>query len=132
MQNNKDIVRNFLAASRRGDHDTMAALLHPEAEVLEADSLPYAGTHRGLEGFLTLVKTMFTQFHDTQVDVEEVIGEGDTVIVLATISGRSKHTGEAFRMPVNEVWRVRDRRICSITPFYFDTARLNALAGASS
>lgn len=129
MQDNKTIVREFLAASQRADRDLMASLLDEEFVVHEADSLPYAGEHRGLEGFLALVRRVFTSFRDTRVEIDTVIGEGDTVIVLARLCGRSRHGGEAFSMPVNEVWRLRDGRIHSITPYYFDTARLNTLAG---
>ncbi len=129
MTNSIDTVRAFLAASQQGDRDTMAMLLHPDAEVHEADSLPYAGRHRGLDGFLALVKTVFTSFRDTRVEVDTIVGEGELVVVLATLSGRSKKTGESFRMPVNEVWRLHEGRIVSITPYYFDTARLSELAG---
>lgn len=129
MHDNKQIVRDFLQASQHGDHNTMAILLHPDAEIREADTLPYAGVHYGLEGFLSLVKTVFTSFRNTQVMVEDIIGEGDTVIVLASMSGHSKHSDESFRMPVAEVWRLEDGRIRNITPFYYDTARLNTLAG---
>lgn len=131
MTDSIDTVRAFLTASQQGDRDTMAVLLHPEAEVHEADSLPYAGRHRGLEGFLALVKIVFTSFRDTRVEIETLLGEGELVVVLATLSGRSKTSGQSFRMPVNEVWRLRDGRIISITPYYFDTARLNQLAGVS-
>lgn len=129
MQDNKTVVREFLAASQRGDRAVMAGLLHERFTVHEADSLPYAGEHHGLEGFLALVKRVFTSFRDTRVEIDGMIGEGDTVIVLARLSGHSKHAGEAFSMPVNEVWQLVDGRIHSITPYYFDTARLNALAG---
>jgi len=128
MHDNKQIVRDFLNASQIGDHETMAILLHPDAEIREADSLPYAGVYHGLEGFLNLVKTVFTSFRDTKVKIEDIIGEGDMVIVLASLSGYSKHSDERFRMPVAEVWRVVDSRIRSITPYYFDTARLSTLA----
>lgn len=131
MPDNKQIVRDFLSASQSGDRDTMAALLHADFCVREADSLPYAGEHRGLEGFLALVKRVFTSFRNTRADIRQVIGEGDTVVVLANLCGHSKHTGEAFEMPVNEIWELTDGRIRRITPYYFDTARLNELAGAT-
>lgn len=132
MPDNKQTVRNFLAASQRGDRDTMATLLHVDFCVHEAASLPYAGEHRGLEGFLALVKRVFTSFRDTRVEIQQVIGEGGTVVVLANLSGFSRHSGEAFDMPVNEVWELVDGRIRRITPYYFDTARLVELAGVTT
>lgn len=132
MADNKQLVDDFLDASRRGDTQRMAALLHSDFCVYEADSLPYAGEHRGLEGFLALVKRVFTSFRDTRVDIRQMLAEGDTVVVLATLSGRSKHNGEAFQVPVNEVWEFAEGRILRITPYYFDTARLVALAGGAA
>lgn len=131
MPDNKQIVRDFLTASQSGDRDSMAALLHADFCVHEAASLPYAGEHRGLAGFLALVKQVFSSFRDTRADIRQVIGEGDTVVVLASLCGHSKHTGEAFEMPVNEIWELTDGRIRRITPYYFDTARLNELAGTA-
>lgn len=129
MTDPKAIVRDFLAASERGDRAVMASLLHPDFAVHEAASLPYGGTHRGLEGYLQLVRTVFTAFRDTRVEVDAMLAENDVVIVLARLTGRSRHRNTPFVMRVNEVWRVDEGRIHSVTPYYYDTARLNQIAG---
>lgn len=126
--NSKDIVRRFLGAAQQGDMATVASLLHPEARVIEADSLPFGGIASGLEGFTALVRQVFTTFANTAVTIDEYIAEGDTVVVLATMSGQSKASGEAFSMPISEIWRIQDGLITEIKPFYYDTQRLNALA----
>ncbi len=125
----KDIVRAFLSAARQGDMATVASLLHPEAQVIEADSLPFGGVVSGFEGFTRLVRQVFTTFANTAVTIDEYIAEGDTVVVLATMTGQSKRSGEVFSMPISEIWRLRDGLITEIKPFYYDTHRLNVLAG---
>lgn len=50
VRDSKEVVRDFLSAARQGDRAGMADLLHPEVEIHEAGSLPFAGVHRGLEG----------------------------------------------------------------------------------
>ena len=130
MTDPKAIVRDFLAASERGDRAVMDALLHPDFAVHEAPSLPYGGTHRGLQGYLQLVRTVFTAFRDTRVEVDSMLAENDTVIVLARLTGRSRQGDTPFVMHVNEVWRVAEGRIHSVTPYYYDTARLNQIVGS--
>lgn len=129
---NKDIVRSFLDAAREGEMTTVARLLHPQARIIEADSLPFGGIAAGLEGFTSLVRRVFTTFANTTVTVEEYIADGDTVVVLATMTGQSKASGEAFSMPIAEIWRLRDGLITEIKPFYHDTQRVNSLAAVTA
>ena len=130
MTDPKTLVRNFLAASESGDRAAMDALLHPDFAVHEAPSLPYGGTHRGLQGYLQLVRTVFTAFRETRVEVDAMLSENDPVFVLARLTGRSRHGDTPIVMQVNEVWRVAEGRIHSVTPYYNDTARLNQIAGS--
>ena len=127
----KDIVRAFLGAAQRGDMTTAASLLHPEVRIIEADSLPFGGVVSGFEGFTELVRRVFTTFANTAVTVDEYIAEGETVVVLATMTGQSKASGEAFSMPISEIWRLRDGLITEIRPFYHDTQKFNALASGT-
>ncbi|MFO7550720.1 MAG: nuclear transport factor 2 family protein [Haliea sp.] len=127
----KDTVRTFLSAARKGDMATVASLLHPEVQIIEAGSLPFGGVVSGVEGFNTLVRRVFTTFANTAVTIDEYIADGDTVVVLATMSGQSKASGEAFSMPICEIWRLRDGLITEIRPFYHDTQKINALAAGA-
>jgi ketosteroid isomerase-like protein len=129
---NKDLVRRFLGAAQQGDMATVASLLHPQAQVIEADSLPFGGVVTGFEGFTSLVRRVFTTFANTAVTIDETIAEGDTVVVLATMSGQSKASGEAFSMPIAEIWRVQDGLVTEIRPFYYDTQRINSLAAGAA
>lgn len=121
---NRAIVEAFLAAARTGDEATLAALLAPDAVVVEAASLPYGGTHHGLEGFRALVRRVFLSWRDTRVEVGRVLADGDHVVVLATLHATPKAGGEPFGMPIAEIWRLEEGRVKEIRPFYFDTARL--------
>lgn len=131
-RSSKDIVRAFLDAARDGDMASAGRLLHPEVQVIEADSLPFGGVVSGLEGFTRLVRRVFTTFNNTAVNIDEYIAEGDTVVVLATMTGQSKASGETFAMPISEIWRLRDGLITEIRPFYHDTQKINALAAGSA
>ena len=129
VRDSKNVVRDFLSAARQGDRARMADLLHPQVEIHEAGSLPFAGVHRGLEGFQALTRQVFTRFIDTQVSIERLFAQGDTVVVEMRLSGRCKRSGDPFEMPVLELWDLEDARIRRITPFYYDTAKMIALIG---
>ena len=130
VRDSKDVVRDFLSAARQGDRASMADLLHPQVEIHEAGSLPFAGVHRGLEGFQALTRQVFTRFIGTQVSIERLFAQGDTVVVEMRLSGRCKRSGDPFEMPVLELWDLEDARIRRITPFYYDTAKMIALIGS--
>ncbi len=123
-------VQAFLDAAESGDRAVMEALMDPDAQIIEAESLPFGGIHKGVEGFVNLARTVFTTFRKTRVELERLIGEGDYVVVIAALHGQSRHTGESFRMPITEIWKLVNGRIVEIRPFYHDTARLNQLAAA--
>ena len=127
-RDSKDVVRDFLSAARQGDRASMADLLHPQVEIHEAGSLPFAGVHRGLKGFQALTR-VFTRFIDTQVSIERLFAQGDTRVVEMRLSGQCKRSGGPFEMPVLELWDLEDARIRRITPFHYDTAKMIALIG---
>lgn len=122
---NKDIVLAFLDASTSGNQDAMRDLLHPGVKVIEAASLPYGGISEGAENFLDLIKRVFTTWKDTKLSVNKVLADGDHVVVLAEMSGIGKISGKAFSVPIAELWRLENRKIKEVRPFYFDTKLLH-------
>lgn len=122
---NKEIVLAFLDASVRRDEAAMTDLLHPRVRVIEADSLPYGGVSEGAEAFIDLIRRVFRTWQDTKVSVQQVLADGDHVVLLAEITGRGRATGTAFSVPLAEVWRLENGRIKEVRPFYFDTKLLH-------
>ena len=120
----------FLAAMRAGDAATMGDMLHPDFELIEADSLPYGGIYRGLNGWLALTQAVVATFAGFRIELIDVAGEGEESIVLHfAISARGRQSGLPFASRVLEYWRFRDGRLCRIDPFYFDTALIVAAIG---
>lgn len=122
---NKDIVQAFLDASQRGDEAAARELLHPDVQVIEAESLPYGGVANGPDEFIDLIRRAFTTWDDTRVSVQQILADGDTVVLMAEMSGRGRANGEAFTMAMVEIWRLENGRIREVRPFYFDTKRLH-------
>ena len=120
---NKAIVSAFLAAAATNDREAMAQLLDPQIRVIEAASLPFGGEHAGIEAFHALVRRVFRLWRETRVEVHEMLADGDRVVVLATMHGRSKLSEERLAMPIAEIWSLRKGKVIEIQPFYFDTRR---------
>jgi len=125
----KETVHSFLAAAARGDRQAMARLLHPQVCVSEAASLPFGGEHIGIDAFHALVRRVFLLWRDTRVEIEQMIAEGELVVVIARMHGRARQREAVLDMPIAEVWRVEQGLIRSIRPFYQDTHALLQLLG---
>ncbi len=128
---NKDIVLAFLDASVRGGEEAMKELLHPDVQVIEADSLPYGGVAEGPDGFIELIRRVFKTWEDTEVSVNHVLGDGDRVVLLAEMTGRGRGGGREFRMPIAEVWLLEGGKIREVRPYYFDSKLLHDIYSES-
>jgi steroid delta-isomerase-like uncharacterized protein len=79
----KDVARRLLEeAFNRGNLDVIGELIHPDLVYHAPD-----GDIRGLEGARQLVIGMRSDFPDFHVAVEDVLAEGDKVVVRFTDSG---------------------------------------------
>jgi steroid delta-isomerase-like uncharacterized protein len=86
-EDNKELVRRYLAAFNDRDRDTLS-------EVLAEDVVEHGVSDElhGLEDIMAFLDTHFEIFPDYTGDTEAMIAEGDTVVVRYTVSGT--HTGE--------------------------------------
>jgi len=86
-EDNKELVRRYLAAFNDRDRDTLS-------EVLAEDVVEHGVSDElhGLEDIMAFLDTHFEIFPDYTGETEAMIAEGDTVVVRYTVSGT--HTGE--------------------------------------
>lgn len=125
MSEKTEVCQRFLAAMGKGDYDAQAALMTDDFEITEADSLPYAGTYHGIEGWTQLTKAVIKSWSGLRLDLIEIAGESeDSVLLHFALSGASRKTGRRFGTEVMEHWRFRGGKVAAITPYYFDTAAL--------
>jgi predicted ester cyclase len=76
-----------------GDADALAAVVDPNC--ISHDLPP--GTPQGVEGVVQTIAMLHRAFSEQRYEVHRVIGEGDVVVIDATLHGR--HTGEFFGIP---------------------------------
>jgi steroid delta-isomerase-like uncharacterized protein len=97
-----------------GDVTAVAEITHPD--VVDHSARP--GEPKGVEGFQQTIRWLNRAFSDLRFDVHHVVGEGDTVVVHCTLTGR--HTGDlmgipptnrSVAVPMVHILRFRDGRV---------------------
>jgi ketosteroid isomerase-like protein len=130
---NVETIQGMYAAFARGDIESVLAGLHPEIEWVEPEieGLLYGGTHRGLEAVAKEVFALMPQTWETfQLDIEEWIDGGETVVVIGRFSARSKG-GREGSWRFAHVWKMRGGKAVRVEPFLDTLAEQRALATGS-
>jgi uncharacterized protein len=123
------VVQSFYDGLIHKDIAALEALLDRESLVVrEAESLPYGGEYRGLQGFRALLAKL-TQSWATVSFADFNYATGDDLVVamfLMYATARATRQETSFR--VMEIWRFRAGKVVAIEPYYWDThALLNTL-----
>lgn len=121
----KEVVAEYYRTALAGEIESMKVLLDPNIRVIEANSLPYGGVWEGVDEFLKLLAIVFEVWKDCQVKVKHLVADDDWVVALTEMSGVGVGSGIPFKMPLAEVYRVKDGRIVEITPYYLDAKVLS-------
>ena len=95
------IIDDIRARARRifaeiipgGDAAALPDVMHPDC----ADHSARPGEPQGIEGLTATMRWLNDVFADLAFDIHRVIGEGDTVAVHCTLTGR--HTGDLMGIP---------------------------------
>jgi uncharacterized protein len=129
---NVEVIQGLYEAFGRGDIESVLDGLHPEIEWVEPEleSLAYGGTHRGVEAVANDVLALMPQtWEKVQLEPEEWVDGGDTVVVVGTFNARGKG-GRDGSWRFAHVWKVRDGKGVRVESFYDTLAELRTLGGA--
>ena len=120
------LVRRAYDALTRGDVPGVVDCLADDAECVLSDETPYGGVWRGPDGIARGIRDIAAHYEELVIEVSEVVGDGDTVVVLGHIHGRALGGGNLWQ-PFAHVVRVRDGRIRHMTAYADATKPLRAL-----
>jgi ketosteroid isomerase-like protein len=120
------LVRRAYDAFARGDVPGIVACLADDVECVLSDETPYGGVWRGPEGVARGLAGLAGHYEELAVDILELVGDGDTVVVLGCIHGRALGGGNLWQ-PFAHVVRVREGRIGHMTAYADATKPLRAL-----
>jgi ketosteroid isomerase-like protein len=112
---------------KRGDFVSLEKLILKDAIYSQADGLPYGGTYIGFNQWLTMFGKVQSYFELKLVSDEILYSHKDsnTVVANFSIQFKSKKTNQIIEMPVMELFELRDGKIISVKPFYFDTKKIH-------
>ena len=88
---NKELSVRSIHTMADGPYEDFEAVFHPEARNREAVDEPPATRGRGPSAFYATALWLREAYSELRFDIHEVVAEGDTVVLHATMSGR--HTG---------------------------------------
>jgi ketosteroid isomerase-like protein len=130
-QQNVEIVRRCYELWGRLDWPAIPEIFDPGIEVDLSRNVfnpdVYRG-HAGVERYLRVVEEVWEDFH---VIPEEIIDAGDNVVTGVTIRGKGRASGIDVRMPLFNVWTLRDLKVVRIVGGYRDRAEALEAAGLS-
>lgn len=129
--NNREIVEQYYTTLRGNQAAVMREFVDPNVTVYVAASLPWHGEYHGYDGFQKSADLFFGQWDDLQMHDLEFVGTDDKIFAVSRITGKSKKTGELLEMPLAEMFTLRGGKIIEVRPFYFDTAEMLCVIGAT-
>ncbi len=133
MADSVGIVRSVYDAFGRGDVQTVLGLMAEKVEWNEAEHFPYwtGGPFIGPQAVLSGVFARIGQdFDGFTVEVDRVVGCGDTVLSQGRYRGTAKATGKRLDVQVAHVWDVRDGKIVRFQQ-YVDTWQVAQATGVT-
>jgi ketosteroid isomerase-like protein len=117
-----EVVARMYEAAACGDLDAMLATFDDDIRIVLPETLPYGGTHQGKAAIRVLGGRLAEAWADFRYDVLHFMTSVDRVAVVIDLRSVARASGREVRMPIVEVFGMRDRLIVGIQAFYFDTA----------
>ena len=107
------------------DFGPVAATLHPQIVMIQADSLPFGGQWHGREGFERWMQAFGEAWSSASATDLRFFEHDDTVVVVAQMEATARASGQSFRAPICHVVRIRDGLLMEFQMFYWDTVATN-------
>lgn len=114
---NMQIVKALYRLCGRGDWAAAGQYLAPDLVIREADTLPFAGEYRGLEGMRQLLATVVQAAGVTGVEFRRLTAGGNWVVALLDLLLEGS---PPERVALAEAYQFRDGKVTEIVPYYFD------------
>lgn len=109
---NVEMVKQGYQLFAKGDFEGVSALFHPEIEWNSSQGLPYIEGDGVFIGFSSIVKNVFAKIPEKvegfHIDIRELFGSGDKVVMVGRYQGVYKPTGKEFNANATHVWTIKD------------------------
>ena len=129
MSENSDALKSGYDAFNSGDIEGVKAVFADDItwEGPNTEGVPMSGKNEGMDAVLQALGQIGEQFERFNVSPDELIEEGDTIVVLSHLDGKTK-SGNEIKLPGCEIWRMsggKANRVQSLS----DTAAIKQALG---
>lgn len=129
MSENSDALKRAYDAFNSGDIDTVSETFADDIswEGPNTDGVPMSGKSEGKQAVLEALGAIGNDFERFDVSPDEMIEEGDTIVVLSHVNAKPK-SGNELELPGVEIWRMsggKAQRVQSL----IDTAQVKQAIG---
>lgn len=105
---NIELVRAAYAAWNRGDLDATVETMHPDVEVMQDSRIPGAIQVKGKSAARGWLESFYETWERFDITLEEIVGAGEAVAVVALIRARGKTSGVSVEQHVGHVLTIRN------------------------
>lgn len=132
MADNTQQIHSLYEAFGRGDVKVILDHLDPAIEWISsttADTIPWAGTHRGVEGAAAFFEMLAENLDFEAFEPRQFLAAGEFVTVLGRTLARVKSTAKTFDSEWAHVFTFKGGKLARFQEFY-DTAAIEAAFAA--
>ena len=108
MSESSEVVRGMYEAFARADIPAILNALDEQIDWRAPDNLPHGGHFTGRDSVGRFFQGIGEHWETLAVDVEDVLGDGDRVVVLCTAKGKLRATGEDTGYTAAHAWTLRE------------------------
>jgi ketosteroid isomerase-like protein len=130
MSDNTDVIKRRYEAFNNGDAEALSDVFADDVrwEGPNAEGVPMSGVHEGKDAVLQALGQIGERFETVSVRPDEMIEEGDTVVVLSHLEAKARTDAEV-KLPGAEVFRMSGGKIKRVQNLS-DTAELQKALGS--
>ena len=109
---NVELLKQGYQLFSEGNIEAVLALFHPEIEWDECQGFPYIAGDGVFIGPSAIANNVFAKIPENidgfHIDVQELFGSGDKVVMMGHYQGVYKETGKEFSANAAHVWTIKE------------------------
>lgn len=116
-----EFVEAFMTAFASADWTVIRTKVSPECVVEQSESLPYAGSYQGVDGFIDICQRFNAAWNLSSFSVRDIFvdGGGTKIVLMIHVTGTSANSGVNFDTTIAELWELTDGKISLVKPHWF-------------
>ncbi|MEH6472246.1 MAG: nuclear transport factor 2 family protein [Halopseudomonas sp.] len=111
-QANIELIQQFYGAIGAGNIETILSYVSDEIEIINPlpEQVPFGGTYQGKDGLLNYLGQL-AQSIEMGLEIDNLVANDNTVVVVGVENSSTKATGRSYRMPYVHVLTIVDGKI---------------------